>query len=239
MLKTARKLIFPDQCLSCGELVQGDSGLCGPCWGRTPFILGPTCDLCGVPLMGSDPGRSVLCDECHQMARPWTKGRSVMVYQGEARRLILGLKHGDRQELAPAMGRWMAARAEPLMQPNMLVVPVPLHWKRLLKRKYNQAALLSHHLARASGLKTCPDLLTRCVHTRPQDDIGVDARFANLSGAIAVHPKRCERVEGRSVLLVDDVMTSGATLTACANVCLSAGASEVHVMTLARVSLEA
>jgi predicted amidophosphoribosyltransferase len=116
------------------------------------------------------------------------------------------------------------------------VAPVPLHWLRLIRRRYNQAALLSAGLARAAGLEHCPDLLLRRRATPSQEGRGRDGRFANLAEALVLHPRRAARVEGRHVLLVDDVMTSGATFAAAAEACLAGGALDVSVLALARVS---
>lgn len=234
MLESARKLIFPDQCLLCGDLVQSDGGLCGTCWRDTPFIMGLICESCGAPQLGPDPGWSVCCDDCRGANRPWTQGRAALVYAGSARRLVLGLKHGDRLDLVPVLAKWMAASAAPILTEDMLIAPVPVHWRRLIKRRYNQAAALAIEFGKRTGLPVCPDLLQRSRHTPPQEGIGSSARFANIDGAIRPHPRRVGRIAGKTVLLIDDVMTSGATLTSCARVCLAAGAAEVRVMTLAR-----
>jgi predicted amidophosphoribosyltransferase len=159
-----------------------------------------------------------------------------MVYEGTARRLVLALKHADRLDIARPAGAWLARAAAPILVPGMLVAPVPLHWLRLLRRRYNQSALLSAALARAAGLEHCPDLLVRVRRTGSQDGRGRAARFAAVEGAIRPHPRRGARAAGRHVLLVDDVMTSGATLAAAAEGARAAGAAEVSVVTLARVT---
>lgn len=227
-------LIFPPQCLLCGALVQGAGGLCGACWRDTPFLLGLGCDLCGAPLIGEDPGSPVHCDDCRAAQRPWARGRAVMLYDGGARRLVLGLKHGDRLDLVPSLARWMAARAAPLITPETLVVPVPVHWRRLLARRYNQAAVLARALARELAVPDCPDLLTRTRRTQPHEGMGPEARFANVADAFRVTARHRSRLAGRRVLLIDDVMTSGATLSECAAACLAAGATQVEVVVLAR-----
>lgn len=235
-LQSALHLIFPPQCVSCGALVESDFALCGPCWRDAHFISGLVCDGCGVPLLGDDSGERVRCDDCLTRDRPWTRGRAALLYKDNARRLVLALKHGDRAELARPAASWMARAAAPILQPGMVAAPIPLHRFRLFRRRFNQAALLAHGIARETGLELCPDLLLRRRVTEVQDGKGVEARFVNMSGAITAHPRRQARLAGRHVLLVDDVMTSGATLAAATEACLEAGAAAVSVLVLARVA---
>lgn len=238
-IQTAVTLLYPPRCLGCGTLVQSDFGLCGACWRDTPFISGTVCDSCGQPLPGAGDGHRLECDDCLARPRPWDRGRAALLYRDKGRALVLALKHGDRQEIARPAALWMAAAARSLLGPDMLVAPVPLHWGRLFRRRYNQSALLSRHLARAAGLAHCPDLLIRTRRTPPQEDKSTTQRFADLDGAIAPHKRRGARMRGRPVLLVDDVMTSGATLSACALACRDGGAASVSVVTLARVAKDA
>ena len=235
-MQDALHLLYPPQCLTCGALVTTDFGLCGQCWRETPFITGLVCDRCGAPLPGEDDGHAELCDDCLRVARPWSHGRAVMLYKDNARKLVLALKHGDRLDMVRPGAEWMLKSAAPILHADMLVAPVPLHWLRLFKRRYNQSALLSKALCQLSGLQHCPDLLKRTRQTGSQEGKGRDARFANMQGAIAVHRRHAALVKGRNVLLVDDVMTSGATLAAAAEACLAAGADQVSVLVLARVA---
>ena len=236
-LQRALRLFYPPQCLACGEVVSHENGLCPACWRATPFIHGLVCDACGLPLPGAeDPsGAPVHCDDCLRLARPWQRGRAAMLYAGTARRLVLGLKHADRLDLTTACGRWMQAATAPILRPEMLVVPVPMHWTRLARRRYNQAAVLALELARLAGLECCPDLLVRSRRTPNQGGRDLVGRHANLQGALALHPRRGGRVQGRHILLIDDVMTSGATLAAATDICLAGGAAEVDVAVLVRV----
>lgn len=217
-------------------MVESDFGLCGPCWRDTPFIAGTVCDACGIPLPGADDRHRLECDDCMERPRPWTQGRAALLYKDRARRMVLALKHGDRGETVRPAGLWMARAAKPLLRDGMLIAPVPLHWARLVRRRYNQSALLAQQLSIQTGLAQCPDLLVRTRRTRPLDGKSVTQRFADLDGAVQVHPRRRHRIAGRRVLLVDDVMTSGATLSACASACLDGGAAEVCVIVLARVA---
>ncbi|MBO9434596.1 ComF family protein [Ruegeria sp. R13_0] len=225
--------------MSCGELTESDFGLCATCWRDTPFIGGTVCDSCGMPVPGERDGFRIDCDDCRITLRPWQDGRAALLYKGRAKSLVLALKHGDRPELAKPAARWMAQAGREVLKPDMLIAPVPLHWSRLVKRRYNQSALLAQHLGRETGLEVCPDLLVRTARTPVLDGKTAVQRAEALDGVIAPHPKRHQRIKGRDILLVDDVMTSGATLAACTRACLAAGANHIFVLVLARVAKDA
>ncbi|WP_347265732.1 ComF family protein [Paracoccus sp. (in: a-proteobacteria)] len=245
-MKGALRLFYPPQCLGCAAPVAEEGGLCPACWREAEFIHDACCRRCGAPLPDGtevEPGDAgaglMLCDECLAMPRPWQQGRAALAYRGTGRRLVLMLKHGDRLDLAPALGDWLARAAEPLLQPDMLVVPVPVHLRRLLRRKYNQAEVLSGRVARTHGLAHLPDALRRLRHTPMQDHGSVGDRFANVAGAMAVPARQRPRLQGRAVLLVDDVMASGATLAAAAQALQQAGAGPISVAVLARALKDA
>lgn len=234
--------VYPHTCLSCGALAASAGGLCPDCWRETRFLSGLVCDRCGTPLPGEEDDEAVpealICDDCLAIARPWSRGRAALAYSGNGRRLVLALKGADRADLAAGVAPWLTRAAAPLHEPGMLIAPVPLHWLRLFQRRYNQAAELARALARALDAPLCPDLLIRPRRTPRLEGMGAAARFAALGEAIRLHPRRRHRIAGRKLLLVDDVMTSGATLAACAEACLAGGAQEVRVVTLARTVKE-
>ena len=236
-MKGALRLVYPPQCLGCGAPVSDEGGLCARCWQDAGFITGSACDGCGVPLPDDGtggPAGGLVCDDCAVVVRPWAAAAAALVYDGTGRRLVLALKHGDRPDLAPALGRWLAVVAAPLLRDGTVIVPVPVHPRRLLRRRYNQAALLAAQVARAHGLPHRPAALRRLRHTPMQDHRSVADRFANQQGAIAIVPREASRLDGRPVLLVDDVMASGATAAAAAQALHAAGAGPVSVAVLAR-----
>jgi predicted amidophosphoribosyltransferase len=237
-LGALRRAVYPPACVACGALTDSEFALCGPCWREAAFLAGSlVCDGCGVPLPGADDA-VVLCDDCLRRPKPWSRGRAALPYRGTGRSLVLALKHSDRTDLARPLGLWLAAAARPLRLPNQVLVPVPLHWTRLLKRRYNQSQLLAAAAAHHLGLSVLPDALVRRRATRSLGHEGREARARALEDAIAPHPRRGAQLVGRPVLLVDDVMTSGATLSACARAARAAGATDVRVLTVARALLE-
>ena len=235
LLQSTLAAIYPPRCLGCGETVDSDFGLCGQCWGQTEFVGGTSCDSCGAPLPGAALDETVQCDDCMRDPKPWAHGRAALVYRGMGRKLVLQLKHGDRQEIARPAAVWMRASVQPLLTDKTLIAPVPLHWLRLAKRRYNQSALIAKQLAEITGCDWCSDLLERPRRTVSLDGKARQERADILDGAIRVSARRKHRMVGRSVLLVDDVMTTGATLAACARACATSGAHQVCVSVLARV----
>jgi ComF family protein len=217
-------------------MVDSDFGLCGSCWRETAFIGGTVCESCGVPLPGAADGHRIECDDCMTLPRPWSEGRSALMCEGQARKLVLALKHRDRPEIARPAGRWLAHVARQILLPDTLIVPVPLHWSRLLKRRYNQSALLAKELARELNEEHCLDLLRRRKRTSMLEGKNAEERYLTLKAAIEVNPKHKRKLQNRAIMLVDDVMTSSATLTACTVACQTAGAKDVRVLTLARVA---
>ncbi|ETX15039.1 competence protein ComF [Roseivivax halodurans JCM 10272] len=238
-MQTAIRLVYPPHCLACGEHVSTEFGLCGACFSETHFITGLVCDACGTPLPGDGAEDGILCDGCLAARRPWSQGRAALLYSGAGRRLVLALKHGDRHDIARAAAPWLARAAAPILRDDSLIVPVPLHLLRLLKRRYNQSALLAQSLARETRCDILCDALVRTRRTPSLDGRTREARFEVLHGAIAVRRSRAAQIAGRHVLLVDDVMTSGATFGAATDALYASGAREVCTLALARVGRDA
>ena len=226
--------ILPPRCLSCGRPVEHVGALCAACWEGVDFVAPPFCACCGFPF-NFDTGPDALCGVCAREAPAFDRARFVMRYSDASKGLVLGFKHHDRTEGAPAFGTWLARAGRELIEDADLLAPVPLHRLRLFARRYNQAALLCRALSDCTGLPAATDLLIRKRHTPPQGRLSAAARRRNVAGAFAVNPARLTALDGRRVLLVDDVMTTGATVSACARALRRGGAAAVDVLVLARV----
>ena len=239
LLRAGLDLLLPPRCLSCGIVVDCGGALCADCWGRVRFLGPPLCAACGLPFEFDRGGADSLCGACTRAAPAFERARAVFAYDEASRRLVLGFKHGDRTDAAPTFAAWMARAGGALLDEADLIVPVPLHRRRLFSRRYNQAALLGHALAAqvTSGEADRPvrcDLLLRRRHTLSQGRLSPAARRDNVAGAFALRPGADAALAGRRVLLVDDVFTTGATVTACARALLRGGAAVVDVLVLGR-----
>jgi ComF family protein len=224
-------VVLPPRCLACGRIVEEPDALCGRCWGGITFFAPPWCAGCGLPF-AHPMGENAICAGCARERRAWDRARAVLRYDKNSRDLILGLKHADNTHVAPAFGRWMRRAGGEVLAEAELLVPVPLHWTRLFRRRYNQAALLANAIHAAGGPPVMPEGLTRRRRTPSQGHLGPLARERNVRSAFAVpHPAQ---IAGRRLVLIDDVMTTGATVDECARVLKRAGAASVGVLTLAR-----
>ncbi|EHM00885.1 comF family protein [Acetobacteraceae bacterium AT-5844] len=233
--------LLPPRCLSCSTIVPSQGTLCGECFRGVTLIGSPLCHRCGVPFLHggqgvpSGEGAELHCPRCALRSPEYGQARAAYLYDAGSRRLVLPLKYGDRTELAGPIARQMAHAGRELLERADFLVPVPLHRRRLLARRYNQAALLAWKLSRLSGVPCAPDLLRRRRATQPLNKMGAAERAAVLEGAFRLAPGAVAKLQARHVLLVDDVLTSGATVTACARLLLGAGAARVDVLAAARV----
>jgi ComF family protein len=225
-------LLIPFRCAKCGTILENRHGLCAICWPLIPFITEPVCACCGIPF-DFEIEESALCGVCSHTLPPYKTARSVFVYTSQSKDLILRFKHTDSIHSAPLYGEWMARLATEIENP--LCIPVPLHWTRLFMRTYNQAGLLATNIAKLNGWIYAPSLLIRKRRTSSQGHLSKDARMKNIQRAFVVPDKKKRELLGKTVILVDDVFTTGATLNACSKTLLKAGAKEIHALTLGRV----
>ena len=226
-------VIYPPSCPACHAAMQQNGLLCAACWARTPFVERPFCERTGAPF-AQDLGAGLISPQAMADPPVWGRARCVALYQeGPARRLVHALKYGDRMDYAGPMGQWMARAGAELLAEADLLVPIPLHRRRLFQRRFNQAAALAQAVSQASGLPVDPGLLARVRRTAPQVGLSRAQRAENLQGAFQASDPAA--VAGRRIVLVDDVMTSGATCNAAARALLRAGAARVDALAFGRV----
>lgn len=225
-------LIIPLRCIKCGTIVKGHQGLCENCWPLIPFITSPLCKCCGLPF-DFEIEEGALCGGCSHTLPPYKTARSVFIYTPQSKDLILRFKHTDSIHNAPLFAEWMARLGDGIKDPYC--IPVPLHWSRLFTRTYNQAALLAKEISKQQNWVYAPTLLIRKRRTPSQGHLSKKERIKNMTSAFAVPQKKKQRLASKTIILVDDVFTTGATLNACAKTLLKAGVKEVHALTLGRV----
>ena len=226
-------IALPTLCVSCREPVHGE-GVCAACWAKLSFIAPPFCPRLGIPFV-YDPGPELLSMEAIANPPAYQRARAAVRYDDVARTLVHALKYQDRTDLAPAMGRWMARAGKELLDEADVLVPVPLHWRRGWSRRYNQSGALAHVISRQSGVTLAAESLRRVRATEQQIGLSRAQRASNVQGAFKVAADRMADIQGRQVILIDDVLTTGATVDACARALLRAKAAQVDVLTFARV----
>jgi ComF family protein len=232
--RLALDIALPPLCPACREPLGGDGGLCATCWSKLSFIAPPYCERLGIPFV-YDPGPGILSMQAIADPPAYTRARAAVRYDEVARGLVHAFKYADRLDLAPVMGRWMAQAGSPLLADADALVPVPLHWRRLWARRFNQAAALAEVMSKSAGVPVEVDLLRRTRATPQQVGLARSERARNVEGAFQVPPERRTAVKGRRLVLVDDVLTTGATVDTCARALLRAGARDVDVIVFARV----
>lgn len=228
-------LVYPPRCPLCGDALAAQGGLCAECWGELETPGEPACISCQRPIGNEALAKSNHCFACSSEPPRHAGIVAASLYNDAARKLILAFKHGGKIALASLLGRLVAARLPEPKAEAPLLVPVPLHRWRLWRRGYNQAALLARELERLGMGELIVDALIRRKHTPSLGGLGSDERKRALDGAIAVRNSSRRRIAGRAVLLVDDVLTSGATSNACVDALLDAGAASVQIACFARV----
>lgn len=235
ILQQILNLILPPRCLQCGKVLNDADGLCPECFNEITFISQPYCQKCGRPFAEVSAKDSMLCGHClAEKKSVFRMNRSAFIYDDVSKPLILAFKFYDKTENAAMFARWMKNAGKDIFEQGVdVIVPVPLHYTRLVKRRYNQSGLLAKELGIITGYKVDYDSVVRHKHTRPQVEFSGHARIKNVKDAFSVkHP---EQIKDRRVLLVDDVMTTGSTLRECTLAIKAAGAKSVDTITVARV----
>jgi len=234
VLRTALDLALPPLCASCREPVEG-RGLCPACWSKLSFITRPHCERLGIPF-AYDPGPGILSMEAIADPPSYNRARATVRFDEISRALVHSLKYGDRLDLAPMMGRWMSRAGREILAEADALVPVPLHWRRQWARRFNQSAMLAAAVSAESGVPIAAGVLTRVRATLQQVRLTRSERASNVQGAFKVPQESKGAVIGRRFVLVDDVLTSGATVDGCARALNRAGAANVDVLIFARVA---
>ncbi|MBP0617176.1 ComF family protein [Jiella mangrovi] len=228
------RFLFPAVCAGCQSAVTRAGSVCPSCWAKLRFIERPFCEVLGLPF-SYDLGKGFLSAEAIAEPPPFARLRAAVLYQDLAAQLVTALKYGDRTDLVPLMAGWMRRAGSELIADAEVIVPVPLHAGRLWRRRFNQSAELGRHVARHSGIAFAPLALKRIKATRTQVGLGQKQRQDNVRGAFRVADPRRFEIEGRRVLLIDDVYTTGATAASAVRALKRAGALDVDVLVFARV----
>jgi len=230
-------LVVPPQCPTCDRIVPMQGGFCAACFEMLTFLAEPCCDRCGSQL---DRRRvTPFCDSCIEDPPIFSRARAALAYDAASRQLILPLKNANRLELAGTLAPHMARIGAALLSQADILVPVPLHVRRLRARGYNQSVLLARAILRGRGREgpvLIPDAMLRLTHTPPLGDLSASERARTVANIFAIRPSRAQAIAGARVLLIDDVLTSGATANACARTLREAGARDVSVLVAARVA---
>jgi len=236
IFKSILNIILPPTCICCKEtILSNESGICSKCWKELDFITKPMCEKCGMPFDFSIE-EGALCAECSSTKQPFEKMRCVFKYNDKSKKIILALKYGDRTDTANILASFLNTAGEEFIQDIDIITPVPLHRLRLLRRTYNQSALLASALAKKNKKEFIPDLIIRKKHTKPQGKFTRNVRKENLKGAFIANSKY--DFSKKKILLIDDVITTGATTINCIKALKKQHKNcEVYVLALARVLL--
>lgn len=236
-------VILPPRCPINGDIVGAVGAISPRAWKDLTFVTDPSCRCCGVPFVVDSMTDSVqpddlLCALCLTAPRPFDRAKSLFVYNDGSRKMVLAFKHGDALHLHTTLAPLLAKAGAEFLIPSAVIVPVPLHWMRMVKRRYNQAAVLGIKIGKLSGVTCWPDALLRTRHTPPQGHKNAKDRHKNVAGAFDINPSYAGQCSGRDIVLIDDVFTTGATLEECAKVLKAAGAKSVNILTVARAVKE-
>jgi len=231
-------VLVPPVCLACHARLDQPDALCGRCWQGVSFVRQPLCDRLGIPLPFGVPGDVLVSAAAVADPPAWARARAVAVYESGSviAGLIHAMKYADRHDARRMLGRWLAEAGRDLLADADLIVPVPLTRRRLIQRQFNQSALLAREVSHLTQVPWAPAALAKVRETRPQVTLSGSARRENLRGAFRVTKSGESAVAGRKVVLLDDVITTGATAESATKALLSAGAARVDVLAVALVA---
>jgi ComF family protein len=227
-------LLYPPHCLGCQKAISTSNGLCGACWGKLRFITKPICPILGTPF-GADMGPNILSAEAIAKPPAFDRARSAVLYDQLARQLVSQFKYGDRLEIAKLLARHMVVAGAEFWHGDIVLVPVPLHWRRRLVRKYNQSQLLADEIAELTGARVANNWVKRVKPTKRQVGLSSKDREKNVRGAFELTPKFMEQYSGETIVIIDDVVTTGATVDAITRCFPKKNRTRVNVLSFARV----
>ena len=234
-LKNLIDFILPLRCLSCGKIIHEKDSLCSECFDNISFIIKPYCQRCGKPLIGhKDDILGLSCVACLNKKDPYRLCRSAIEYDEYSKRIILDFKFADRVENIPLLVRWLDFAGKDILDAGVdLIIPIPIHFLRLIKRKYNQSALLAMELSKLWSIPVAPNVLKKRKYTKPQSLCDSTKRKTNVKNTFKItNPLK---IKGKRIVLIDDVYTTGTTAKECTKILLKAGAKSVDILTVARV----
>ena len=229
--------VLPPRCVLTGEIVDSNGKLSPAAWGGLDFISRPFCNTCGIPF-DFEVEQDGCCISCLDRPPPFKTARAAVRYNDTSRDLILGFKHADKLHIVEAFVPWMMTAGRKMLKDADMLIPVPLHRRRLLSRRYNQAAILSDALSRKTNIPSYPLAMRRTRSTQSQGHLTAGERHKNVKEAFDLHPAYTSRIKGKTVILIDDVYTTGATVKECTKTLRKSSADDVHILTLARVVRE-
>lgn len=239
IVKKILEIIFPSHCLSCEEIVNKEALFCNVCWPKLQFISEPKCKICSYPF--EFQGFELICAKCLTKKPSYDKAISLFRYNDILKKIITSFKYHEQTLIAQKLSKLLISRAKDEIANTDIIIAVPLHVKRLRKRKFNQAILLARTLSKNHDLdrniKFFPDFLIRTKNTIPQAELHKTEREKNLNGAFAFNEKYQDLIKGKNILLVDDIITTGATLEGCAFILKKHGAKKVIAITIAKTTL--
>ena len=231
--KLSLDLIFPNRCPICNKINYEENGICQECWKKVTMLRKPACEICFYPFQ-NDEFEGTFCPSCIKKRPKYKKARSVFAYDNLIKNVIANFKYKDSTSNAKFFSDLMVKSCKDIIKDVDIIIPVPMHPKRLRKRKFNQASILAKGIAKKTTKKLIHEVLKRKVNTRPQVGLVAKERLKNVKGAFFINKRYLKEIRGKNILLVDDVMTTGATLENCAKVLLENKVKNVYVSTIAR-----